>query len=94
MAEQTEPDDPCTGSDGMKGDILFENVSFSYENQPVLKNLTFTAPEGKQRPSSVQAGPVKLLFFSFWNASILRIREVSAWVRQIFLNSLWYSGGV
>ena len=47
MAEQTEPDDPCTGSDGMKGDILFENVSFSYENQPVLKNLTFTAPEGK-----------------------------------------------
>ena len=94
MAEQTEPDDPCTGSDGMKGDILFENVSFSYENQPVLKNLTFTAPEGKTTALVGPSGAGKTTFFSFWNASILRIREVSAWVRQIFLNSLWYSGGV
>lgn len=63
MAEQTEPDDPCTGSDGMKGDILFENVSFSYENQPVLKNLTFTAPEGKTTALVGPSGAGKTTFF-------------------------------
>ena len=51
-----EPDDPCTGSDGMKGDILFENVSFSYENQPVLKNLAFTAPEKNSSPRRSKRG--------------------------------------
>jgi ATP-binding cassette subfamily B protein len=30
----------------IKGDICFENVSFGYQNEPVLENLDFTIPAG------------------------------------------------
>lgn len=31
----------------MRGEVLFENVSFSYDGAPTLKNITFTAPAGQ-----------------------------------------------
>ncbi|MBO4539723.1 MAG: ABC transporter ATP-binding protein, partial [Clostridia bacterium] len=42
-----EPENPISLTD-VKGCVRFENVSFSYrENEPVLKNVSFTADPGK-----------------------------------------------
>lgn len=45
-AEEEKPE-PNAKKPPLDVDIRFENVSFSYDNQPVLKNLSFTIPRGK-----------------------------------------------
>lgn len=37
----------CQGKESALGDIAFENVSFAYGQEPVLENVSFTAPAGK-----------------------------------------------
>ena len=47
MDSEEEKDDPEAGEADMSGDICFENVSFAYENCPViLKNISFTVKSG------------------------------------------------
>ena len=42
-----EPEEYGEDGGGFKGDIVFENVNFSYERgKPVLKNINLTVPEG------------------------------------------------
>lgn len=48
MQSETELDQNAGGhSAAMKGDIVFENVSFGYEGAPVLQNLSFRAEPGQ-----------------------------------------------
>jgi ATP-binding cassette subfamily B protein len=51
LKEETELDENEAGyrggDTGMRGDIVFENVTFSYGSSPVLKNLTFQAEPGQ-----------------------------------------------
>ena len=51
LKEETELDENETGyrggDTGMRGDIVFENVTFSYGSTPVLKNLSFHAEPGQ-----------------------------------------------
>jgi ATP-binding cassette, subfamily B, bacterial len=51
LKEETELDENEAGyrggDTGMRGDIVFENVTFSYGSSPVLKNLTFHAEPGQ-----------------------------------------------
>ena len=47
MEEEDDPEVRTILLDKVKGDIVFENVSFSYEeNKEVLHNISFTAPSG------------------------------------------------
>jgi ATP-binding cassette, subfamily B, multidrug efflux pump len=44
-----EPPEPArVGPRAVRGEISFENVSFAYEAQPVLKNLSFTVSPGQR----------------------------------------------
>ncbi|MDL2325380.1 ABC transporter ATP-binding protein/permease, partial [Ruminococcaceae bacterium OttesenSCG-928-A16] len=43
---ETEPEEPNAKTPNLHTDIRFEQVTFSYESQPVLKDLTFTIPKG------------------------------------------------
>lgn len=43
---EVEPDEPGAKKPDLHTDIRFENVTFSYEAQPVLRDLTFTIPKG------------------------------------------------
>lgn len=43
---EEERSEPGAKKPDLHTDIRFDNVSFSYDNQPVLKNLTFTIPKG------------------------------------------------
>jgi len=51
LKEETELDENEAGyrggDTGMRGDIVFENVTFSYGSIPVLKNLSFHAEPGQ-----------------------------------------------
>ena len=48
LKEETELDENEAGYNGeMHGDIVFENVTFSYGNTPVLKNISFHAKPGQ-----------------------------------------------
>ncbi len=48
MREETELDENEGGySEEMRGDIVFENVTFSYGETPVLKNVSFHAKPGQ-----------------------------------------------
>ena len=48
MREETELDENEGGfREEMRGDIVFENVTFSYGNMPVLKNVSFHAKPGQ-----------------------------------------------
>ena len=46
----TEPEERATrgGPRAIRGEIRFENVSFAYEAQPVLKNLSFSVSPGQR----------------------------------------------
>jgi ATP-binding cassette subfamily B multidrug efflux pump len=46
----TEPEEQATrgGPRAIRGEISFENVSFAYESQPVLKNLSFSVSPGQR----------------------------------------------
>ena len=47
MTEEDNPDQRTIKLDKIKGDIVFDNVSFSYEeDKEVLHNITFKAPSG------------------------------------------------
>lgn len=41
-----EPEEPGAQKPNLHADIRFEKVTFSYESQPVLKDLSFTIPKG------------------------------------------------
>lgn len=41
-----EEDPPTALENPVQGDIAFDNVSFAYEDQPVLRNISFTVKEG------------------------------------------------
>jgi ATP-binding cassette, subfamily B, bacterial len=51
LKEETELDENENGyrggADGMRGEIVFENVSFSYGDTPVLKHISFHAEPGQ-----------------------------------------------
>jgi ATP-binding cassette subfamily B protein len=48
MEEKTELDQNSGGYTGeMEGDVVFENVSFSYDGDPVLRNVSFHAKPGQ-----------------------------------------------
>ncbi len=51
LKEETELDENEAGyrggSEGMRGEIVFENVSFSYGSTPALKNVSFHAEPGQ-----------------------------------------------
>lgn len=48
IKEETELDENESGVEApIRGEIAFENVSFSYDGEQVLKNLTFTADPGQ-----------------------------------------------
>ncbi len=48
MREETELDENEGGfREQMRGDIVFENVTFSYGNTPILKNVSFHAKPGQ-----------------------------------------------
>ncbi len=42
-----ETDDPDAEDVPLRGDIVFDHVTFSYDAQPVLKDVSFTVPAGK-----------------------------------------------
>ena len=46
----TEPEEPATlgGPRAIRGEITFDKVSFAYESQPVLKNLSFSVSPGQR----------------------------------------------
>ena len=44
---EDEEENPGRAKPDLTGDIVFDNVTFRYETQPVLKNLSFTVPRGK-----------------------------------------------
>ncbi len=46
LSSPAEEDEPEAVEEGFGGDIVFENVSFSYGDNQVLHNLSFTVPEG------------------------------------------------
>ncbi len=47
MTEEDNPDQRTIKLDNIKGDIVFDNVSFSYEeDKEVLHNISFKAPSG------------------------------------------------
>ncbi len=43
---EPEPSEPQAQQPELNGDIRFENVTFAYEHQPVLKDLSFTIKKG------------------------------------------------
>lgn len=43
----TEPEEPNAKKPNLNQDIHFENVTFGYDGQDILKNLNFTIPKGK-----------------------------------------------
>lgn len=45
-AHLTEPDNPVI-LDEVRGEVAFENVSFSIDDKEILKDISFTIPEGK-----------------------------------------------
>jgi ATP-binding cassette subfamily B protein len=48
MREETELDENKDGyRDAIKGDIAFENVTFSYGGEPILRDVSFTASPGQ-----------------------------------------------
>ncbi|HIU42680.1 MAG TPA: ABC transporter ATP-binding protein [Candidatus Ventrousia excrementavium] len=44
---EDEEENPGRAKPDLTGDIVFDNVTFRYETQSVLKNLSFTVPHGK-----------------------------------------------
>jgi ATP-binding cassette subfamily B protein len=45
---ETELDENRQGmSQGMRGEVVFENISFAYDDKPVLKNISFHAHPGE-----------------------------------------------
>jgi subfamily B ATP-binding cassette protein MsbA len=46
LDRQVEPDTGATAVTGLRDAIEFENVSFSYEDEPVLQGIAFTARRG------------------------------------------------
>lgn len=65
MDEQEEMDAPtaCILQD-VKGDIVFDNVSFKYEDDYVLKNINLTIPQGKMIALVGPSGGGKTTFCS------------------------------
>jgi ATP-binding cassette, subfamily B, bacterial len=48
IREETELDENTTGHRGtIKGEIVFDNVTFGYSDKPILKNLSFRANPGE-----------------------------------------------
>ncbi len=48
MAEKEEKTERLSGMDNEENDIIFQNVNFGYdEEQPILKDASFTIPKGK-----------------------------------------------
>lgn len=46
FANMTEPENPVV-LDEVRGEVSFENVSFAIDDKDILKDITFTIPEGK-----------------------------------------------
>ncbi len=47
MDEKNEEQGPDRSADDMAGDVAFEKVSFGYEEENIISNLSLTIPEGK-----------------------------------------------
>ncbi|KAJ1772785.1 ATP-binding cassette-type vacuolar membrane transporter Hmt1 [Coemansia sp. RSA 1813] len=60
-----------------RGEVVFDNVSFSYENQPTLKNVSFKVPAGSTvaivGPSGSGKSTILRLLFRFYDVNSGRI---------------------
>jgi ATP-binding cassette subfamily B protein len=78
LNEETELDENEAGhrgeARGMRGEIVFENVSFSYGNTPALKNISFLAEPGQTIAIVGQTGAGKSTLTKLVN----RIYDVDA----------------
>jgi ATP-binding cassette subfamily B protein len=75
LDEETELDENEGGHRGeMRGEITFENVTFSYGDIPILKNITFTARPGQTIAIVGQTGSGKSTLTKLVN----RIYDVNA----------------
>ncbi len=75
LREETELDENEDGYGGeMRGEIVFENVSFRYEETPILKNISFRAEPGQTVAIVGQTGAGKSTLTKLIN----RIYDVEA----------------
>jgi ATP-binding cassette subfamily B protein len=83
MREETELDENERGYRAeMKGEIIFENVTFGYGNTPVLKNISFRAEPGQTVAIVGQTGAGKTSLTKLVN----RIYDVD--IGRIFIDGL------
>ncbi|KAJ2849738.1 ATP-binding cassette-type vacuolar membrane transporter Hmt1, partial [Coemansia erecta] len=77
--ESIEVEDPVVPAklEVPRGEVAFENVSFSYENQPTLKNVSFKVPAGSTvaivGPSGSGKSTILRLLFRFYDVNSGRI---------------------
>jgi ATP-binding cassette subfamily B protein len=83
--------DPGRGAQPTRGDLRFEQVSFAYEETPVLRGLSFTAPEGKVTaivgPSGAGKSTVVRLISRFWDPNEGRISIGNDDVKHVSLDA-------
>ncbi|KAJ2372509.1 ATP-binding cassette-type vacuolar membrane transporter Hmt1, partial [Coemansia sp. RSA 2607] len=81
-----------------KGDIEFENVSFSYDRQPTLKNVSFKVPAGSTvaivGPSGSGKSTILRLLFRFYDAQSGRIMIDGQDIRSVLQTDLRQAIGV
>jgi ATP-binding cassette subfamily B protein len=90
---ETELDENEAGvAHPIQGEVVFENVSFSYNGTPVLKNVSFTAPPGETIAIVGQTGSGKTtltrLINRIFDADSGRVRVDGVDVRDWSLESL------
>jgi ATP-binding cassette subfamily B protein len=83
----------------LRSAIRFENVSFSYsEDQPILRNLTFTIPAGRNvalvGPSGCGKSTVLNLIMRFYEAQAGQVAYDGADLRSLTLDSLRAQMGI
>ncbi|KAJ1800074.1 ATP-binding cassette-type vacuolar membrane transporter Hmt1 [Coemansia sp. RSA 2399] len=77
--ESIEVEDPVVPAklEVPRGEVAFDNVSFSYENQPTLKNVSFKVPAGSTvaivGPSGSGKSTILRLLFRFYDVNSGRI---------------------
>ena len=71
--------DPINGNriENFRKQLKLENISFSYEQEPVLRNFDLTVPKGKTVALVGQSGSGKSTVFTMW------IPAGSPWMEQI-----------
>ncbi|KAJ2595440.1 ATP-binding cassette-type vacuolar membrane transporter Hmt1 [Coemansia sp. RSA 1722] len=81
-----------------KGEIEFDNVSFSYERQPTIKNISFKVPAGSTvaivGPSGSGKSTILRLLFRFYDVQSGSIKIDGQDIRSVLQNDLRKAIGV